>query len=587
MLAEITGTCYSAGNLRRKQTTGTKGVPDLMAVVADRPNLAELEYKSQDIDISELRASPLNPRQRFDADAMDELVTDIQAHGILEPLVVRPTDEPNVYEIVAGERRYRAAQTAGFSRVPVRIALRRLSDVESLELGIAENLRRANLDPIETAKAYDDLARISGKTQGDIADLVGKSQPVVSNTMRLLKLPTPVQQQIRNGELSGGHGVRLARFEKFPAVAEMVAALAVNRKGTVSDLDSPLPYAKDIIRAGLAFEVGSDLPFAKQLQADKDAYIKAAPGSSAGYYLNLERYQTVKSTWEEAEKQRQAKLRESAAGKPGATAAPAGTKRATNPKMRLPMLDDLAPDTFVRLEADNLPDGCSADCPCRGRALLSDGNTEAPICIDKRRYNKLAKATAKSNERQLAEQRTALEAWLENHVQLTTNMGGSEAAVMFGRSIMWYDEAVNKALIQLGIELPENTPVQSDEFLGWVAGLGIFRLMQLQFVSQLRSEINGSTREMPLTRWYLNNIGATLPEPETAEGDEPEDENEDGDDEASEEAERAAQLAEAHEAMYTDEGAAEGLESGSAEGSDEWPPADVAETEGEPVAAGA
>lgn len=531
-------------------------------------SLADVRYESQELNIDELRSNTLNPRQKFDEAALDELADDIREHGMLEPILARPTDQSGVYEIVAGERRYRAAQKLGLRTVPVRIAGRALEDAESLTLAISENLRRADLDPIERANAFARLSEISGMNQTEIGDMVGKSQPVVSNTIRLLKLPPAVQQHIRSGELSADHGVQIVRFEAWPAIAEMIAALAIERKVSKTDLAVPLPFARDLVKAGLVFEVGPDLPYAKALTTDRGAYIKAGTGSAYGYYLNPEKFQSIKAGWEEAEKQRQATLREAAAGKAGVTATP--TRKASNPRQRLPMLDDLAPGTFERITDDSAPAGCSEECPCRGRALLSDGTTETAICIDLRRYRKLARATAKGEERQLVQQREALETWITAHVAGLSNIAGPEVAAMFGRSLMWYDGAVTKALVQLGIELPD-VPVQSDEFLTWLSGLGVFKVLQLAFTVALRNEINGDNREMPVTRWYLRAVGGVLPEPETpAEEAEPD---------APESDEEAALLAEAHEAMAEAEGAAEGPETAAESTSDGWPPVDVTETE--------
>lgn len=543
-------------------------------MAAPTTTLAEMKYQYREVPITDLRSTGLNPRERFDAEKLNELTADIGEHGILEPLIVR--SGPDGLEIVAGERRYRAAQAAGLETVPVIIADRSLSDGEALEIAIAENLRRQDLDPIEMAKAYERLADISGRTQKQVAELTGRSQPAVANTIRLLKLPSPVQQMIKAGTLNQWHGLELVRFAEWPAVCEMIASLAAERHAVHTDLKSPLPYAKDLVRAGLAFEVPQDLPFAAALIKDKAAYIKSAPGSSFGYYLNGERFKSLKAEADKDAKEKQETLKAAALGK---TPPPATTGKKTNaaaPNRRLPMLEELAPDSYIRLELDSLPEGCTDDCPCRARALLSDGNTHVAICVDKRRYTKLDRVSKRHEEKVLVANHKALDEWLEVYTPTITNMSATEAAVMFGRSIMWLDGAVQRSLLQLGIELPE-AGVQSDEFLDWLAGLGIFRLLQIAFVSALRSEINGDggyRRPMPLTRWYMGQVGATLPEPVVDEDTATDD---------ATDTDEAEALAAAHEAMAE---TGDGTEAAGEAVDDGWPPADAAEVEPEadPVA---
>jgi len=150
--------------------------------------------------LGELRVSPLQPRRSFDEETLAELAASIGEKGVLQPLLVRPCE--GGYEIVAGERRYRAAQRAGLDRVPV--VVRELSDQETLEIAIVENLQREDLNPVEEARAFRQLMGF-GLTQEAVAQAVGKSRSAVANTLRLLSLPAAAQEALETGVISAGH----------------------------------------------------------------------------------------------------------------------------------------------------------------------------------------------------------------------------------------------------------------------------------------------------------------------------------------------------------------------------------------------
>lgn len=148
--------------------------------------------------------NPRNPRRHFDEGDLAGLSASIRTHGVVQPILVRPKDgEEGRFEIVAGERRWRAAQAAGLREVPV--VVRPIGDRESLEIAIIENVQRSDLNAIEEAEAYRMLTEEHGYTQSDLADALGKSRSHVANTLRLLKLPSSVQRMVMGGELSAGH----------------------------------------------------------------------------------------------------------------------------------------------------------------------------------------------------------------------------------------------------------------------------------------------------------------------------------------------------------------------------------------------
>ena len=150
-----------------------------------------------------LIANRANPRRDFDSDQLDELTSSIREKGVMQPLLVRPTTDPNQFEIIAGERRWRAAQRAGLHDVPV--VVREVDDKEALELAIIENVQRVDLNPLEEAQGYEQLIEQFSYTQQDLAQVIGKSRSHVANTLRLLKLPRDVRDMVTSGQLSAGH----------------------------------------------------------------------------------------------------------------------------------------------------------------------------------------------------------------------------------------------------------------------------------------------------------------------------------------------------------------------------------------------
>jgi ParB family chromosome partitioning protein len=164
-----------------------------------------------------------NPRRDFDPDHLDELANSIREKGVMQPLLVRPSgQDPDIYELIAGERRWRAAQKAGLHEVPV--IIREVDDKESLELAIIENVQRADLNPLEEALGYDQLMDQFGYTQQDLAQVIGKSRSHVANTLRLLKLPENVRDMLARGELTAGHARTLITAEDPAALAAKIAA---------------------------------------------------------------------------------------------------------------------------------------------------------------------------------------------------------------------------------------------------------------------------------------------------------------------------------------------------------------------------
>jgi ParB family chromosome partitioning protein len=155
-----------------------------------------------ELPVGSIRRNPRQPRRAFDADALEELATSIASVGVVQPVIVRRVDDG--YELIAGERRWRAAQKAGFTVIPA--IVRTASDVESLELALVENVVRQQLNPVDEAYALKVLLEDLGVTQENLAARVGKSRSAIANKVRLLDLPAPVQEALASGAISEGHG---------------------------------------------------------------------------------------------------------------------------------------------------------------------------------------------------------------------------------------------------------------------------------------------------------------------------------------------------------------------------------------------
>lgn len=181
-----------------------RGLAALLGDVETEDGAVARARSQRRLPIEFLRGNPRNPRRNFDEENLAELVASVREKGIVQPIVVRPIgEENNVFEIIAGERRWRAAQRAGLHEVPVVVL--EVSDREALELAIIENVQRADLNPLEEAMGYDRLAEEFSYSQADLAKVIGKSRSHVANTMRLLKLPETVKAYLADGRLTAGH----------------------------------------------------------------------------------------------------------------------------------------------------------------------------------------------------------------------------------------------------------------------------------------------------------------------------------------------------------------------------------------------
>lgn len=187
----------------------------------DNPVTTRKTSPERQVPIEFISRNPQNPRRHFTETELDDLAQSIREHGVVQPVVVRPSpDHPNRFELIAGERRWRAAQRANLNEIPV--IIRDVDDRTALELAIIENVQRTDLNPLEEGMGYQQLIDEHDYTQADLAQVIGKSRSHVANTLRLLKLPAKVQQFINDGQLSAGHARCLITVEDPLALAEKI-----------------------------------------------------------------------------------------------------------------------------------------------------------------------------------------------------------------------------------------------------------------------------------------------------------------------------------------------------------------------------
>lgn len=190
------------------------------------------DEKFVDVDVEDLRPNPLQPRQEFDPQSLAELASSIKETGVLQPLVVVP--EGNHYKIVVGERRWRAAQKIGLTKIPA--IVRHLSEKQQIEASLVENLQRKDLNPIEIAHAYQKLIQELNFTQEEVAERVGKDRASVANILRLLKLPPEVQKMVAEGKISMGHARAIVTLQN-PDQQIFISRLVVEKTLSVRDVE--------------------------------------------------------------------------------------------------------------------------------------------------------------------------------------------------------------------------------------------------------------------------------------------------------------------------------------------------------------
>jgi len=224
-------------------------------------NLIEEGEQVKDVSISEIRPNPYQPRKEFEQSAIDELSQSIKEHGIIQPLIVRKSIKG--YELVAGERRLRAAKQSGLKQVPV--VVKAYTDQQLMEIALIENLQRENLNPLEEAEAYEKLIAHHEYTQEQLAQRIGKSRPHVANMLRLLQLPEKIRKMVSTAALSMGHARALLTVEKEQVQQQLV---------------------KDVVEKGLSVRQLEEL--VKQLNVSRETKKKKKPAKNEPVLVEIE-----------------------------------------------------------------------------------------------------------------------------------------------------------------------------------------------------------------------------------------------------------------------------------------------------------
>ncbi len=266
----------------------------LAALFGETEGDASIDPASQRrIPIELIRPSALQPRRRFAEAELDALARSIREKGVLQPLLVRPVaDADAAFELVAGERRWRAAQRVGLHEVPV--IVRALADSEALEIAVVENLQREDLSPLEEAEAYKRLVTEFGRTQASLAEAVGKSRSHVTNTLRLLTLPPAVRERLDEGELSAGHARALLAAAEPAALADEIVRRGLNVRATerlvqrrAQRPSSPRRPLRDADTLVLERDLGAELGLRVTLEP------KTRGGALTLHYQNLDQLDRV------------------------------------------------------------------------------------------------------------------------------------------------------------------------------------------------------------------------------------------------------------------------------------------------------
>ena len=253
-------------------------------------NDAEDSAGTVTLKISEIEPNRSQPRHDFNEESLRELADSIAAHGVLQPLLVRPLPEGG-YQLVAGERRWRASRMAGLFEVPV--IIRELSDSETMQISMIENLQRENLNPVEEALGYKTLIDEYGFTQDELSKTVGKSRPVITNALRLLKLSQEILDMLRNGEITTGHARALLSIDNADEQLR-ISHLIVKNDLTVRDIERIAKSINEQKGEHQAAETHKRSTFFDEVELSLNEHlsrkVKVVNGKDSGGILQIEFY---------------------------------------------------------------------------------------------------------------------------------------------------------------------------------------------------------------------------------------------------------------------------------------------------------
>jgi len=207
-----------------------------------KPNEIGLDFTIARLPIEKIQANKQNPRSVFSEDELVDLANSIKEKGIVQPIIVRELNNAETYEVIAGERRWRAAQIAQLDNVPA--IIKNLSDVDALEIAIIENVQRSNLSPIDEATGYQRLIDIYNYTQEDLAQVIGKSRSYIANILRLNNLPAKVKDYLSSGQLTIGHARALISAENAESLADFIILKELSVRQTEELVKNPVSAQK-------------------------------------------------------------------------------------------------------------------------------------------------------------------------------------------------------------------------------------------------------------------------------------------------------------------------------------------------------
>lgn len=462
----------------------------------------------EEVPIELLLPSRLNPRTHFFEPDLRELGESIRSDGLLEPLVVRDitsetiehhgrgeTPDDAYLEIIAGERRYRAARLVGLRHLAVR-NLGSVDDATALRLALTENLQRRDLDPIEEAEGYRQLSHIVGLTQAEIAAAVRRRQPAVAKAMGLLELPEDVQEMIRSGRLSVSHGVILDRWHAFPAVCSAIAKRAADEATPTKELAKPsLPFSPALEKAGLvrALDFQTHFDRAICLSCPFQAY-RASALYGRPLCLRPEHYDELQVDADRARR---------VAGEEEATQrgihATADTLLSTQ---------DMTFGQYERVRPDDRPAGCSDSCPCNS-AALGYGGELTTICTDPERYRAFWRQEIE-NRRQA--ETVAIEAhWrdLEDRMDAMAELSPQAAALIVDMALQGVHSNAN--IVAAAARHVPDLPAGAVTAWGWQRDGAMQRLAAVPVDSQLRFAIEAVLRsQIQAHRGHDEQVAALL-----------------------------------------------------------------------------
>lgn len=460
-----------------------------------------------EVAIERIHPSELNPRHTFDEEALQELAASIAQHGLLEPVVVRTGRLPGMLEIIAGERRFRAALIAGLLTVPVR-DLGAIDDATALRLALVENLQRQDLDPIEEAEGYANLNRVCGLTQAEIAGAVNRSQPAIANMMRLLELPEDVRSSIQYGQLTPAHGRALVKYAKWPKLCGAIAELAFKEGLTSKTLEKGITgWGGGIPRhelrcAGVLREL-NDLPEGITLDALRAAGLTV---------FGKDRWDASTPDVEEADAVIRRLEKERAAATMRQVQELRAQAKAEGPAVIA--LEALAFGTYERIYTR--PPGCGPECACFAKAV--DHGQVVEICTDPKRFQKLrtADSRAETKARRAAAKETAEE--LDAFLAVAPALDPRGLAIVVADRLWQYPKSVGKRLItQFAADVLD--PALLDTYDGRrgtypaLAQLPAESLVQILVHGALLDDVSRYQQygTMPAALvWYMEGAGAQL-----------------------------------------------------------------------------